>query len=310
MGLDTDTRCFSLRRVNPFLGIAVLVRTPGGRAISVDGQHWQVQILAHPPRGLWTGGGEQKELRYFRFGFWSEAEGSTRVPLNPILDAGEMVAQSERLIAELRAATPGLPFPLAPELEQWLMDPDGNPIVLLATALHESELGEIRGGDWTAGGRGEERPFTSDTLSAQGVAEHDPSGRHYHVEALERLIAQTAGPRPTTRWFRRDGASVLPLPRDGESALAQPLPEHAFPPLTLRTDWANKHARALVGEYIDWLSPYLLTLPSLDTETRRTLEREARRHALLVNALWRLYPRIIDEGLITQARVEARLRQS
>lgn len=102
MGASADTRCLSLRPVNPFLGVAALVRTRGGRAITIDGRRWQIQVLAHPPRGLWTGCGERKELRYFRFGFWSEDEGTTRVPLNPILDAGEMVAESDRLIAEVR----------------------------------------------------------------------------------------------------------------------------------------------------------------------------------------------------------------
>lgn len=311
VALAPDTRCLSLRRVNPFQGLAALVQTPGGRALSVDGRHWQIQILAHPPRGLWSGGGEQKGLRYFRFGFWSSETGTTRVPLNPILDAGEMVAASERLVAQVREAEPSLPFPLAPELEQWLLDPSGNPLALLATALDTAELDELRRDAWNAGAREDERPFISKSLSARDVAERGISGRHVHVEALERLVAEAAAPHQTTRWFRREGAYAVALdqPADAETSSAR-LPEHALPPLTLRTDWADRDARLLVDEYIAWLSPYLLTLPDLDDEARAGLERSAAHHAPLVDSLWRLYPRIIDEGLIRQARVEARLRES
>ncbi|MGE5153033.1 MAG: hypothetical protein ACM3ST_03365, partial [Bdellovibrio bacteriovorus] len=211
MGLDPETRCFALRRVNPFLGVVAVVKTPTARALSVDGLRWQIQILAHPPRGLWPGGGEQEGLRYFRFGLWSEAEGMTRVPLNPILDAGLMVAESQRLIAEVQSAAPSLPFPLGPELELWLLDEEALPLALLATALPQTDLDEAASGDWTAGGRGDERPFVSPTLAAQGLVERDASGRRYHVETLERLVSQRAGTRRRSQWFRIQGDEALGL---------------------------------------------------------------------------------------------------
>jgi hypothetical protein len=66
----------------------------------------------------------------------------------------------------------------------------------------------------------------------------------------------------------------------------------------------------MVADYIAWLSPYLLTLPDLSDETRRNLEVSAMRHALVVDDLWRLYPRVLDPGLLAQARVEAKLRRA
>ena len=134
-GRDGQGECFCLRRANPFLGLVAVVKTPMGRALSPDGRIWQLQVLAHPPRGLWSGEGYEDRLQYFRFGLWSERAGVKRVPLNPILDAGRMLAESEALIALIRGNLQRLPFPLAEELELWLLDRD-----LLSQARVEARL--------------------------------------------------------------------------------------------------------------------------------------------------------------------------
>lgn len=311
MGLDSDTRCFGLRRVNPFQGVVAVVKTPGARALSLDGAHWQIQVLAHLPRGLWARGGSQEERRYFRFGDWSASTGMTRVPLNPILDAGSMVAETKRLIGQIRAATPSLPFPLGPELELWLLDGDGLPLALLATALPRTDLDAFVVGGWTAGGREDERPFVSPTLTARGVPDRDASGGGYHVETLERLVAQRAGPKARTQWFRIEGEEVLGLDHGADPALwGRRLARAHFPTLSLRTQWEGGDTQRLVDEYLAWLAPYLLTLPDLPDPVRRDLETVAAHHALLVDALWRLYPRVLDPALIQRARIEARLRRA
>ena len=96
----------------------------------------------------------------------------------------------------------------------------------------------------------------------------------------------------------------------GPGHAGQRFPVAGFPPLTLRTDWPGEREAGLVADYIDWLSPYLLTLPGLPEDTRRRLEASAVRHALVVDDLWRLYPEVLDPGLVAQARVEARLRRA
>jgi hypothetical protein len=119
-------RCFGLRRVNPFLGVVAVVKTESARALSLDGVHWQVQVLAHPPRGLWSGDGSSDKFQYFRFGVWSQGQGLRRVPLNPMLDLDRMLGAS-RALCEQVAMNQGLvPFPLAAELER-LLDAEGEP---------------------------------------------------------------------------------------------------------------------------------------------------------------------------------------
>ena len=68
--------------------------------------------------------------------------------------------------------------------------------------------------------------------------------------------------------------------------------------------------RRLVADYIDWLAPYLLTLPRLDPGLRGYLEEQAAKQAVLLDALWRPYPDVADRGLLQRARVEAKLRRA
>jgi hypothetical protein len=300
-------QCFGLRRVNPFLGVVAVVKTDKARALSIDGINWQIQILAHPPRGLWSGDGDSDKLQYFRFGIWSEANGLGRVPLNPILDLDRMLAASDELCQAVAANQAQAPFPLGPELEQWLLDADAVPLALVATTLDPDGLAEAGASDWSGGARGE-RAFVSATLSPSGET---PANRLAHVEALERLVRDTAGRPWAAQWFRRDGDICVGLPNGAPPGLeGRNLPAASFPPLTLRTDWPDQLHAGLVQDYIAWLAPYLLTLPDLDEATRRELECSAVRHALLVDDLWHLYPQVLDPALLAQARVEAKLRRS
>lgn len=301
---------YGLRRVNPFLGVVAVVRTTQGRALSFDGSHWQLQVLAHPPRGLWSRDGHREEAQFFRFGVWSETTGMSRVPLNPILDVGHMLAVADELIDAVQTGLLDLPFPLAPERELWLLDQDQMPLALLATALPDSELTSLGSPDWTAGGRGE-RAFVSARLLAKGIPERDASGRFHHAEALERLVQGAAGRRLNRQWFPREADTAEGLPDAPPPELAgRRLPAADFPVLPLRTEWPQREDRELVADYVDWLAPYLLTLSGLDEALRARLERAAQRHAVLVDALWRLYPQILDPEVINRARVEARLRRA
>jgi len=210
------------------------------------------------------------------------------VPLNPILDAGRMIEESERLILRIRSATAALPFPMAGELEQWLLDWQGEPLALIATALSDADLDTLSKRVWSAGGRGE-APFFSATLSAEGIAVRDASGRHRHAESLERLIAAAAGPQPDAQWFRFENGEATGLDQGAPRGFGgRQLAREAFPVLTLRTDWPDLRARDVVAEYVSWLAPYLLALPGLSGDLRLRLERDAADYPLRVDALLRL----------------------
>ena len=71
------------------------------------------------------------------------ANASACVPLNPIQDAGPMLAASDALIDLIRGSLDELPFPLAEELELWLLDRAQTPLALLATAISGSDLDDL-----------------------------------------------------------------------------------------------------------------------------------------------------------------------
>jgi hypothetical protein len=62
--------------------------------------------------------------------------------------------------------------------------------------------------------------------------------------------------------------------------------------------------------FLNWMSPWFLLLDFLKDDQRETLEKTARKHAMLVDKLHVLYPRIIAEKHIKAARVEAMLRKT
>ena len=311
-GACGERRCFCLRRANPFLGLVAIVKTTGARALSFEGRSWQIQVLAHPPRGLWSREGSQDRLQYFRFGLWSKRLGIRSVPLNPILDTGRMLAESEELIELLHAHHRDLPFPLADELELWLLDRNKMPLALLATALEGTDLDELGTPTWSAGST-RERPFVSATLRCRAqAASADETPPMQHATALERLVRSAAGRHLNRQWFRRnaDGSRLGLGHRSPEGLAGRRLPPKVFGDLPLQTDWQQDRDRRLAADWIDWIAPYLLTLPGIDDRRRERLERQAVRDPLLVDALWRLYPKVLNPGLLRRARVEAQLRRA
>lgn len=54
----------------------------------------------------------------------------------------------------------------------------------------------------------------------------------------------------------------------------------------------------------------MLTLPNIPTDVRGRLEFAAAKRAVLVDALWRLYPLVINPVMVDTARVEATVRRT
>ena len=115
------------------------------------------------------------------------------------------------------------------------------------------------------------------------------------------------------QWFERDegsrgmGITGVNLQRDLQRRVLSP---ELFPELLLREKWENDEAQLLVNDYLDWLSPALLTLPDISNEWRDRLEKAAYRQPLKVDELYHLYPKIINTKLMNQALVEAAIRKS
>ena len=303
---------YSLRRINPLEGVVQVLERDAARAISRDGVQWEIQVETESPNTLWgslnTG---QVQRRFFRFGMWSQRRGLWRVPVNPILDLGEITEESEALIATLEAHLGQVPFPPSDRFELWLLDTNSQPLALLATTDDARRIGDLRPQAWQAAPL-PEHGFRSPVLDGEPLRPAEAANPRRHAAAVEALVRQAAGTNPMQQWFERDaqgGGHGLPY-RAPESLGGRELAAGQFPELPWRSEWASERDAALMADYTAWSAPRLLTLHGLSDATRATLEMAARRQAEAVDTLFQLYPRIVDRALIDAARVEARLRRA
>ena len=139
------------------------------------------------------------------------------------------------------------------------------------------------------------------------------AGQDTHADLLNQLVNTRAGNKPSAQWFLREangygyGLKGINL---AESLVGREMSPRLFPRMFVEEQWDSDSHTKLVNEFINWMSPWLLLLDFLKDPQRETLERAARKHALLVDKLHVLYPRIIEEKHIKAARVEAMLRKT
>ena len=125
------------------------------------------------------------------------------------------------------------------------------------------------------------------------------------------MVKQRTGNRPSAAWVKRrpDGqADILRYHRQQASPDNAQQVSTRFPILTLTEQWADAEQEKLLNDYFAWQSPILLTLPTLDADTRARMEYLAQDYPLSVYQLHRLYPLVCDRMLMNKVLVEARLR--
>ncbi len=294
---------YGLRRLNPFNGVLQVYQHARARALSANGQVWEIQVLSESPQGLWANTPLGRE-QYFSFGLWSHAEGLRQVPVNPLFNIRQMIQASDRLIESLEPCLSQLPFPLADPYELWLLNEHSRqPLALLQTCREASE--RPRHGDlkrWSAAERGD-FSFISPYLQTREVPDNDGYNPRVHASILETVIRHRGGQNPVTQWlFRDEQHRARPIDGDAQEVLC--------PPLTLQLTGYDAQDEPLIADYIAWKSPQLLMLPDIPPDERARLEVLAVRQAQLVERFFPLYPEIHNKDLLNRARVEARIRSA
>jgi hypothetical protein len=291
--MSTGTsRCFAVRRVNPFVGVQQVLEAPHGRAISTDGVHWDLAIRADRPRVLGALERDANGRAFIGFGLWSVAGGHAIASSRTVLmrDA-ELRDKFDRLVAAITKHQSEVPFPLHDSEELWLFDETGfRPLALLATRLPGRPPAEPEPPDWRCSPMG--APTTA-------------QGRFAETRQLEGLVKRYAGFNVRKGWVSRqpDGSG---LRNPGTTRIeAEQLPR--FP---LRHRWGTEEDTALVERYLAWSAPSLLTLPTIDDAQRKWLEAQLHRQAAAVEHHWRLYPRTLSPKRVKAARVQSRLMQA
>jgi hypothetical protein len=265
----------------PYSGQAQIAESDLARAITMDGELWEIHFVYAANAG--QGAGERSAKRKFR-----RVAGIRHSQLVEM--AGQSSAEfedvDERILELARfLAAASLPFPAMDNYEYWLLDPaDDSPLALIFSCIQAEQMANFPAlTEWTA--------LPAAVMPIEATDEEKERSDSPVNYRLERLVAERAGSKPRARWFHR-----------------RPDEQESFPAFLVREDWREEEHQALCQRYIDRQSSRLLMLHGLQSEERRRLEHAAKSHAVEVARFYRLYPEVVDEKLMNAIRTEARLR--
>ena len=299
--------CYSQRILNPFRGVMNIISTGGADAVTIDGINWTLYI--HDNFDCPTDDPEEFfeiDMPDIRFGDWNRKSGLKRSPLIASYHYSEIQAIGHALLDVVLKYADLCPYPFADKYELWLLDGKTNePLALLESVCHETDIFSPNNLTWEAGLR----------CKQEFLKEHSLSGVQLTsaAEYLNEFINQRAGAQPSAQWFYRDrfsygkgltGVNLRP------KLTGRELSARLFPKMLVQQQWQDESKACLVEAFIRWLSPYLLVLDFLRDPQREMLELTAREHALLVDKMYPLYPKVINQKAINAARVEAMMRKS
>lgn len=299
--------CYSQRILNPFRGVMNIISIGGGDAVTIDGVSWTLYI--HDDFDCPTDDPEdffEIEMPDIRFGDWNKQSGLRRSPLIASYHYNEIQAIAHTLLDVLQQHADQCPFAFADKYELWLLDKNSSePLALLDSVCHEADIYQPDNLSWEAGIRCKQEFLKENPVINQ-------SGKSAG-ELLNQLINQRAGDQPAAQWFYRDSFSYgkgLNGINLHPKQVGRELSARLFPKMLVQQQWTDEANKSLVDAFIHWLSPYLLVLDFLRDAQREALEITAKNHALLVDKMYLLYPKIINQQAINAARVEAMLRKS
>jgi len=300
--------CYSQRLLNPFRGSICCIQYQSAEAVSADGIKWDIYVSN---AGLLSGlpGDRRTQVSDIRYGTWSAQTGLKRGPLYPSDDFRAMEDMGAVVYEHLLKVHEAAPFPFLDNYELWLLDREGQPLALLDSALTGEKIDMRQAGAWNPG-LNCRKTFMSPAARELGV---DPAAVGACGDYLADYINACAGESPAAQVFVRnaDGSGTGLHGSNLDHAFSnRSLPPEAFPDALLKTRQHDTAHHQLIKDFLAWQAPWLLLLPTLDTETRRRYERLARCQPVKLVQHYCLYPEIVDNALIDQARVEVRLRET
>ncbi len=298
--------CYSQRLLNPFRGVVNIIRYQSAEAVTSDGVNWDIYVSND---SLLDGldGSKSVQISDIRYGRWSKREGLTRGPLYPSAEFYQMEDMGAVVYQHLLQVHQRVPFPFDDFIELWLLDKNNQPLALLNTVADIQDIDNYQLLDWRAG------QICRKSFSPQYLGRSGTGGTGNAADILVEYINNCAHTPPSAQWFQRkqDGTAIgLHGHHLDESVTGRVIGADDFPEYFIKTRHKDEYYMRLVSEFIEWQSPWLLLLETLDRKDRRHFEKCARKQALIVDQQYLLYPEIIDESFIRSARVEAKLRKT
>lgn len=261
-------KAFSQKLLPPFSGQVQIAESETYRALTLDGQVWDIQYVkrSHIRVGTLTA----KDIKTRSMNSEKLVEDVADPKLMDLLD----------YLGDIE-----LPFDGRDHFEYWMLEQKTNkPIALLFSCAQTEQMAKFpTRAEWTA--------LPDAVMSVPKTEQELESSQPPVNYRLERLIAERAGTNNKAAWFdRRETANV------------------EFPPYLVTDEWPQQNDQVLAQRYIDRQAPRLLMLQSLTRTQREHLESCCEPYATEVARFCGLYPELINEELIRALRVEAKLR--
>ena len=259
---------YSLRRLNPYLGLIQVIDLGPVRAYCDDGNNWFVRRIF------------DMEAHWHQYD--PEAKVSRR--------------RGQQAIAE----HPGLPFPRRDRYELWLLrKSDLSPLALLKSCRWAEEMDTVRDPHWYGPG-GVRADFY---VEGQGSGH----GNKQRLEQMIRWAAFPQ-PVVQWFERHEDGSGTgLQGMRVDATLEGRSLPREAFPELLISETWNTEEEATLARGFHDWYAAALLVHPDLSDASRQRLERSVIRNPLPLLNSYHLIPRSLDKKCLEVAMVAARL---
>ena len=210
-------QAYSKRLLSPFAGQVQIVDTGQARALTLDGNNWELQYRTSIGRDSVADQQQAvKKHNYVRAAI-IRPSGIERMVLPRYLDPDAVEEQVQELAAYLEEVS--IPLPPADMHEYWLLDEaDEQPLALIFSCLRAEEMPLFpHRPEWTA--------TPAAIMEITRIAEEE---RHYVPPVnyrLEQLVNDRAGRHPRASWIRR---------REGQTG--------NFPPCLVREDWQSEDA--------------------------------------------------------------------
>ncbi|MCW8855474.1 MAG: hypothetical protein OQK76_06795 [Gammaproteobacteria bacterium] len=297
------TETYSARQLSPFTGNVQIIQTPFARALSLDGNSWQIQTICESHQQQWDIN-NHIQRRFIIYGTWDIQNQLSRYPIDPTLDVPDESIISRYLINCIKNNLDNLPFKSADSYEFWLLNKETSlPVALLATSIDKNLISASSNIKRWRSRSGTESEFTS--ISTKYTS--NP------FITLETEINKLTSSPISAQWFFRNND------RSGSGLKGQTvdmhlhdrtLPSSDFPELLLKTHWDNTDLATLCNDYTHWLAPRLLTLQHISKSNRLMLESAAQHQPIEVLRYHKNYPEILNTTLINKVLVEAKLRIS
>lgn len=268
----------------PFVGVIQVADLGWARALSLNGINWTVRYQQHENDRTRKGHLNYDPRVNIALMLTIERDLMKYRAVRTDLDPGQAEIDSQRFFEIIKSTH--IPFEVADHYEYWLLDgEDESPLALLHTSLDETETTLHT------------PPHEWRSISAAELPIPDPNAQDdtfYQPPVnyrLQQCVEAQAGSKPRGAWFKRAYTDI-----------------DDFPPCLIKEQWDDAECQRICDLYLERLAPRLLMLTSLPSTVRERLENAASQHAIEVYNYYHLYPEVINDKLLTAARVEARLR--